>query len=217
MASLICKGDRWTLQFRIRPNQPRKCVALGAMSEVQAEAHRERVGALVEAIRADSPPDPSTRDWVAKLPDDLHSKLACVGLVVPRDNDQAAAVPLLGRFLDEYARKRTDLKESTKVSWGHTRRCLIDFFGATRPLDRITAGEAEDFRRWLVDDQKLAENTVRRRMGFTEQFFRAAVRYRYLTESPFIRLADVRFVRTGSGISTSPARSPPRSWTPAQA
>ena len=84
-------------------------------------------------------------------------------------------MPLLGKFLDKYARKRTDLKESTRTSWGYTKRCLIEFFGATRPLDRITAGEAEDFRRWLVDDQKLAENTARRQVGFAKQFFRAAV------------------------------------------
>jgi integrase len=119
----------------------------------------------------------------------LYEKLAKVRLVVSRvAPDDGPAVPLLGKFIDEYARKRTDLKESTKTAWGHTKRCLIDFFGATRPLDRITAGEAEDFRRWLVDDQKLADNTVRRRVGFAKQFFQAAVRYEYLSKSPFAQI-----------------------------
>jgi integrase len=102
--------------------------------------------------------------------------------------DEAPAVPTLGKFIDEYARKRTDLKASTKTAWGHTKRCLVEFFGATRPLDRITAGEAEDFRRWLADDQKLAENTVRRRISFAKQFFAAAVRYEYLGKSPFVEI-----------------------------
>ena len=190
MASLIKKGNsRWVLQFRLRPNVDRVTIALGDVTELQAKDIQERVEALVKAIRRDRAPDISTSNWVGELDDALHAKLAAAGLVVSRvAPEDAAPVPLLGKFLDEYARKRTDLKESTKTAWGHTKRCLIEFFGATRPLDRITAGEAEDFRRWLVDDQKLAENTVRRRVGFAKQFFRAAVRYEYLSKSPFVEI-----------------------------
>ncbi len=190
MASLIKKGNgRWALQFRLRPDADRVTITLGDATEFQAKDIQGRVEELVKAIRGDRAPDVSTSNWVGKLDDTLHAKLAAAGLLVPRvAPDEGPAVPLLGKFIDEYARKRTDLKESTKTAWGHTKRCLIDFFGATRPLDRITAGDAEDFRRWLVDDQKLAENTVRRRVGFAKQFFRAAVRYRYLSESPFVEI-----------------------------
>ena len=177
------------MQFRIRPNLDKQTIGLGTMTEANALGIKERVEALVQAIRDNSPPDRSTAAWVGKLDDDEHAKFAKAGLLVSRITpSEGPSVPLLGKFIDEYTRKRTDLKDSTKTAWGHTKRCLIDFFGTTRPLDRITAGEAEDFRRWLVDDQKLAENTVRRRVGFAKQFFQAAVRYEYLSKSPFVEI-----------------------------
>ncbi len=185
MASLIHKGDRWTLQFRLRPDQDRVTIALGAMSEPQAESYRERVEALVESLRADSPPDRSTAAWVANVPDAIHAKLAKAGLVIPRDNGDCATVPTLAKFLDSYVQSRSTAKPSTKIFFGHTKRCLIDFFGATRPLDKISAGEVDQWREWLASDQKLADNTVRRRCGMAKQFFRAAVRLRLLRENPF--------------------------------
>ena len=32
----------------------------------------------------------------------------------------------------------------------HTRDCLVGYFGADKPLDEITPGDADDWRRWLV-------------------------------------------------------------------
>ena len=186
MASLIQKLNRWRLQFRMQPNGDRFTIALGNVDADQAETVRKRVDELVRAIRAERPPDVSTSKWVDKLPDDLHAKLARAGLVVCRaDPEEGPRTPTLSRFLDGYIRKRTDVKGSTAICYGHTQRCLVDYFGATRPLDRITLGDAEDWRRWLADDQKLADNTVRRRCGLAKQFFRDAVRRRLITENPF--------------------------------
>ena len=191
MASLIRKSNRWSLQFRMRPNEDRRTIALGDVAEDQAETIKTRVEALVQAIRADRPPDVATSKWVAKLHDDLHAKLAAAGLVVSRiDPEEGPRIPTLARFLDAFIEKRTDVKASTAIVYGHTRRCLVEFFGATRPLDRITLGESEDFRRWLADDQKLADNTVRRRCGMAKQFFRAALRRRLIAENPFGDMAN---------------------------
>ena len=167
-----------------------KQVHLARLTAAQARGFQERVEALVDAIRADSPPDPSTAKWVAGLPDDLHAKLARAGLVISRvDSNQGPAIPLLGRFLDAYLSKRPDLKSSTLTAYAHTRRCLVEYFGATRPMDRITPGDCEDWRRWLASDQKLSDNTVRRRCGVAKQFFRAAVRRRLVAENPFANMA----------------------------
>ena len=191
MASLIRKQDRWTLQFALRPRSERTTVALGTMTEAQALVAKEHVEALVEAIRGDSPPDPSTAKWVRQLDDHFHAKLAAARLVVPRVKPgEGPTVPTLASFLDRYIASRTDVKPATAIVYGHTRRCLIDFLGATRPLDRITIGEAEDFRRWLADDQKLADNTVRRRCGIAKQYFRAAIRRRLIAENPFGDMAS---------------------------
>ena len=191
MASLIQKKDRWSLQFALKPRSERTTLALGTMTEAQALGCKERVEALIEAIRSDAPPDPSTRKWVRGLDDHFHAKLAKAGLVVPRVKpDEGPSVPTLASFLDRYISSRTDVKPATAIVYGHTRRCLVEFFGATRPLDRITLGESEDFRRWLADDQKLADNTVRRRCGIAKQFFRAAIRRRLIVENPFGDMAS---------------------------
>ena len=187
MANLIFKSGRWSLQFRLRPNQERVTIALGAVSKSGAAGAKERVEILVKALRAGGAPDVSTAKWVNDLPDGLHSKLSAAGLIVPRrhDEEEAAAVPTLEKFVNEYIKRRGDVKVSTATFYGHTRRCLVEFFGATRPIDRITAGECEDWRRWLASDQKLAENTIRRRCGMAKQFFRVAVRKNLLSENPF--------------------------------
>ena len=72
--------------------------------------------------------------------------------------------------------------------YGHTRRCLIEYFGVDRPLHEITADGAAQWRAWLASDQKLADNTVRRRSGIAKQFFRQAVRQKLIPESPFVDL-----------------------------
>ena len=188
MATLLQKGGRWSLQFRLRPNEDRRTVALGAMSEAQARATRERVEVLVRAIRAGSPPDRSTAAWVADLSDDLHSRLARAGLATPRDNsDQGPAVPLLGAFIDRYIEKRkADTNPGTRINYRQAKGYLVAYFGATRPMDRITQGDAEDFRLDLLT--RLADNTVRRVCGRAKQFFRAAIRHKLIAENPFVEM-----------------------------
>jgi hypothetical protein len=118
--------------------------------------------------------------------------------VAPRAN---AAGSTLAAFLDTYVAKRSDVKGGTAVVYGHTRRCLVDYFGADKPLSEITPADADDWRRWLglaknEDDSKaggqgLSDNTVRRRCGIARQFFRDAVRRRLIAESPFSEMQGV--------------------------
>jgi len=184
MASLVCKRGRWSLQFRLRPNVDRATIALGAMSDEEAESFRARVSTLVEAHRADSPPDPSTAKWVAKLSDDRHGKLARAGLVTPRDGTDAPTVPLLAAFIDRYTEKRkADTSPGTRTNYRQAKGYLVEFFGATRPMDRITQGDAEDFRLDLLT--RLSDNTARRVCGRAKQFFAAAVRHKLIIENPF--------------------------------
>lgn len=186
MASLACKNGRWSLQFRLRPNVERATVALGAVSNEVAEEIRARVGVLVDALRADSPPDHSTAKWVRDLPDALHAKLAKAGLVVPRGNADVPTVPLLAAFIDSYTVKRqADTNPGTRINYGQAKGYLVEHFGATRPMDRITQGDAEDFRLFLLGEKKLADNTARRVCGRAKQFFAAAVRHKLIAENPF--------------------------------
>ena len=111
----------------------------------------------------------------------MRGKLAAVGLVERRES------AVLGAFLDSYLAKRIDVKTATKTNWGHSRRNLIDFFGATKLLRDVTEADAQDFRMHLVGE-KLAEATIRKRISNAKQFFRYAVKAGLISANPFAEL-----------------------------
>ena len=103
-------------------------------------------------------PLPETSQWVGNLDPSLHRKLVgkkrpdgsyTVGLTEPREPAVKTAPVTLAAFLADYAAKRADVKSSTATVYGHTRRCLVEFFGADKPLAEVTPGGADDFARWL--------------------------------------------------------------------
>ena len=83
-----------------------------------------------------------------------------------------------------YIHSRVDVKTSTLLVLGHTRRNLIEYFGPDRLLRDISAGDADEWRLYLIG-QNLADNTVRRRCGIAKQYFRAAVRKGLISKNPF--------------------------------
>jgi integrase len=211
MASLLLKNGRYSLQFtprteprrkgELKPKHPRRqSVALGEVGEHQANLIKKHVEELVKSQGKREPNSATAkwRDFIAEHDDGLYRALLRVGLVPERLQDQQAAAAVeaekpntLARFVDDYIKRRADAKGGTRVCWGHTRRCLVEFFGATRPLGNITPSEADDFRRWLKSDQGLAENSTRRRCSLAKQFFRDALRRRLIAENPFADMKNL--------------------------
>lgn len=113
-------------------------------------------------------PHSETANWLAERDTVMLDKLAAVGLVQRRD---AAEQATLRTFMEGYVAKRSDVKESTAIVYGHTQRCLIEFFGEKKVLREITLGEADDWRLFLLTVHKLAESTIRRRCGIAKQFW----------------------------------------------
>ena len=72
------------------------------------------------------------------------------------------------------------------MNYNSTRRNLVAYFGYDRKLSTITKGDVDDFRVFMRVDEGLADNTVRRRMGISKQFFQAAVRKKIIPENPFL-------------------------------
>ena len=182
MASISRESNgRRTVQF-VGGDGKRRSIRLGRMSQREAEGIKWRVEALVSASLTGCPlPDEISR-WAADLDGPIAERLEAVGLIPKRQR------ATLQSFLDSYVKSRGDWKGSTATVYGHTRRCLIEYFGADRPLREITADGAAQWRAWLVSDQKLADNTVRRRSGIAKQFFQQAVRQKLIPESPFVDL-----------------------------
>ncbi len=193
MATLVVdnKGSR-LVQFTDR-NRDRRTVRLGKISETAAEKIKGRIEKLNSASRADAAVDDSTAEWVGSLTDRMHAKLAKVGLVTERAKRSRIESATLATFIDGFIDERTDVKDATRTVYGHTRRCLVKFFGADRPLASLTKGDADEFRRYLGRPKEkkgegLADNTVRRRSAIAKQFFQAALDKELIGQNPFAKM-----------------------------
>lgn len=164
------------------PDGTRKTVRLGKVSRRDAEAVKYRIENLVAARMTGTAIDRDTAGWVANLPDMMRRRLESVRLILPREGQD---VPSLGQWLSQYVESREDVGKATKTVYGHTKRNLLAFLGEDKAIDAITPGDADAFRVFLKSTEKLAENTVRRRMGIAKQFFRAAIRRKIIPENPF--------------------------------
>ncbi|MCA9070446.1 MAG: hypothetical protein KDA84_16050 [Planctomycetaceae bacterium] len=149
------KNGRRTIQFNAESGK-RHSIRLGKISQRNAESIKTRVERILEAQFGGQALEADTAQWLGEIDDSLHSKLAKVGLVEAREQK---AVQALGVFLDDYVTRRIDVKEATRVAWGHTVRNLKDFFGDDADLTSISEGDADDFKLHLIG-LGLASETV---------------------------------------------------------
>ena len=107
MASISSTPDgRRTIQF-VAADGKRRTIRLGKVNRHQAETIKIKVEALAAAVKSALPVDNDTAGWLAKIGDDLHSKLVAVGLTQARQT----SCPTLSAFLDGYKGDRKDVAE----------------------------------------------------------------------------------------------------------
>lgn len=189
MAGVINRNGRKAVQFS-SPDGKRKTISLGKMSAKDADAIASKIDAIIASHLSQRAVDPDVAKWIAKLPVRLADKLSAAGLLAKRPELIADERPKLKAFLDAYLSRRTDVKGSTRLFYGHTFRNLVDFFGSEKPLGEITLGDGDDFRRYL-QSQGLAQNTICRRCGLARTLFRDAIRRKLISENPFADLNTV--------------------------
>ena len=151
MASIGDENGRKRILFMSQDGK-RKTIRLGKVAKRQAEAVKVHVEQLAQAFSTNTAPPLATSQWPASLDSKLHAKLVAVGLAADRS---PALAPTLGKFLDEYIAGRRDVKKSTATVWGHTRRCLIRYFGDKKGLGDVTIADATKWRRWVTSSQRL--------------------------------------------------------------
>jgi integrase len=178
MASLSTssKNGEKRVRFKALDGQ-RKSIRLGRLSRKDAEIVRNYVGRLETAQQIGNPVDADTLNWLNRISDWLHIKLAQVGLIPHREKATLAA------FLDSYIQSRTDTKPLTKKKYHTTKESLVEYFGADKPLRDITEGDADEWRLHLLEGR--VENTVRKHIAVAKLFFRAAVKKRLIPGNPF--------------------------------
>lgn len=174
------------VQFK-GPDGKRRKFRLTGLSDRDADRFAEKLTELLHAVKSGSMISERIAAWTAKLGSDHAAKLAEYGLLPRRET--ADERPRLGPFLDGYLAKRTDVKGSTAIFYRQTQRNLVAYFGADRELQSVTAGDADEFRLWLLTKktkgQGLGEVTANRRCSLAAQFFTAAVRKEFITANPF--------------------------------
>jgi integrase len=156
----------------------RKTVYLGSIPVKAANEFKVKAEALIGCKASGSTPDAVIVAWVNALGDDMHAKLAGVGLVSGRDAKRTT----FKDFLDDMRERCA--KESTRIAMrtGHQR--ILAYFGESKPLADVTRADADDFRAWLRA-KEYAGGTVARTLKYAKAAFRRAVRTKMLSENPF--------------------------------
>jgi integrase len=188
MAALCSDSGKRGTTYRVlikALNGKRHTIRLGRVNKRIAETARLMIESLEAAAAAGHSPDRETAEWVGRLGDEIHGRLARAGLVPPREQAEQA-IGTLGQHLEQYFAGLGKQKPTTARNYARARRLLEEFFGKDKTLGSITEGDADAYKRWLLDSYAPASASVDLRRA--RQFLKAAVRRRLIPVNPF---ADV--------------------------
>ena len=180
MAGISEYGNGLVIQFRHRGKK--FSIRLKAASREMAAAVAKHVDSLICAAKAATPPSAETTIWLSKIDEPVRRVLISAGLVTNTDRPNTIA-----ELVDYQIARRTDLRDSTLLTWRACRQYLISFFREQR-IEAITPGDVEEFRVWLASTD-LAQATASKRTKQARQFFQFAVKKKWIESNPF---ADVR-------------------------
>lgn len=170
----------WRIQFC--RNGKRGGLRLGDISERDAQRIADKVDSILTASKLGRQLDPETAGWVEGLSGVLLERMQEAGLLPKRESMTLDG--LLAKFMS-----RPDIKGSTLQFYAHTKRNLIEHFGADRDVRTITVGDAKDFKAALVT-AGLSKNTVARRCVAAASIFKTAIDHEIIAKSPFYKLGD---------------------------
>src|ERR1700722_6043934 len=184
MASISNDGNGLRRILFFWPDGKRRAIRLGKVTAKVADGFRVKLEALIGQKRNGAIDDDASK-WLADLPDDVHAKIAATGLA--RSRERSAAT--LGKFLADFFAGLTGVKDSTMTAYKNSRRGLLEFFGADKPLRDVEHSDADKYRQWLAGKppvgQGLAEATISRRIIMVRMIFRCALRWKLIAENPF--------------------------------
>jgi integrase len=90
----------------------------------------------------------------------------------------------LGEFMERFFATLTG-KPSTRISYSNVRRNLEQYFGSVRLLSGISTADADGWRAWMVEHEKLATPTISRRVIAARTMWHKAIRWKLVSENVF--------------------------------
>jgi integrase len=127
-------------------------------------------------------PFPQDITYVRSHGKKLVGKLRLLGVVLDEQSENTD-----GFRLGSYATRLISAKSGeTERKLNDAARRLERFFGPAKDIREIDKTDALTFRKWLIDEEQLAENsTARRTLGYASQIFAAAVEDGLISRNPF--------------------------------
>jgi len=180
----------YQIQF-VGTDKRRRSVRLGIVKPKMVEMVKLRIEQMAANQKAGVLYDAELTQWINGIPDALHDKLARVGLVEARLMSRAMG---LKEFLDDFVKRRSDVKPATREVWKQPIRNLIAHFGVKKDITKISEADAMDFRQYLMNS-KLASATVAKRLQFARTFFHDARRRKLIASNPFAEVSAKSVVR----------------------
>ena len=175
------RGTTYRVLLRTQGGK-RHTIRLGRVPKKIAETARRMIESIEVAKAAGHSLERETADWVGRVSDEIHGRLARAGLVSPRVTAMAAEVTL-GQHLDHLFANLGKQKPTTARNYARARRLLEEFFTRDRSLDSITEADADDYKVWLLRKYAAASASVDLRRA--RQFLKVAVRRRLIPANPF--------------------------------
>jgi integrase len=186
MASIIKAqtktGVRYFIQLSPGENKARPKISLGKIAKRQAETAKVNIESLVKCKDTGCVMSPAVQEWVTGVSDGLRKRLEVLELIAPKSGGTSYTV---AAWAERYIKSRPDVKAITKGKWQNAANKLAAFFRG-QYIEDVTVQQAKDFRVYLKSECELAENTLRRLIGLSRQFFNAAIEAELITKNPFM-------------------------------
>ncbi len=162
----------------------RHMMRLAGMPKSAVETIRVHIEHLVHAQIADVAPPLKTTQWLTEIGKKIRDKLVKFGLVEAPVEETLKEITL--SELIEQFKKQKKVKASTQAARETTHKLLLGYFGADRPINSITEGDAEAWREHIRHGR--AENTIRKNTAIAKTTFNCAIKYRWIDSNPFCGL-----------------------------
>ncbi|MBW7989800.1 MAG: hypothetical protein FVQ84_07280 [Planctomycetes bacterium] len=191
-------GIRFYVQLSPGENYNRPKIALGRVSRKEAGTARTNIENLIASKKTGAVIASTTQKWLSGIPDSLRDRLEKLELADPRIGKERYTAK-------QWTENYISMRENDKTTKADTIRKLenvarrLSAFFKTEKLDEISVYDAKMFKGYLLGTVGLSENTARKHISISRQFFNAAIDKRLITENPFkgqpvtIRPNETRF------------------------
>jgi hypothetical protein len=156
----------------------RQQIRLGQLDKRTAERIKFKIESLVSAVATGILVDDETRAWVDGLGDQLHQRLASVGLVQPRQHGD------LKNFFEQFIASKSACSDNTRRNIDQSRRWFFKHFSETTQLRAVTKADADAFHSFLKTSLT-SSNSVNTIIKKVKQAFGEAVDRNLIPANPF--------------------------------